>query len=271
VSVLSLVNRSAVNTLEGHLSRISDFPGLSQSRDATGHTRLALRGSPQFRQTICLSNFSQLLTSWMNQKMEKGAIVLCGGRSTRMGQDKASLPFGPERVLQRVVRRLSEVVDQNRIVVVSAINQDLPPLPERVLVTHDQNSERGPLEGMAAGFRAMPSDVDAIFVTSCDVPQLVPAFVERMFELLGQFDIAVPRDDQYVHPLAGIYRPSVLIRIQGLLDANVLRVRRLFEEVNTREIPMSQLRDVDPDLASLENLNLPEDYARALAKAGFAN
>jgi molybdenum cofactor guanylyltransferase len=55
-----------------------------------------------------------------------GGIVLCGGRSTRMGSSKALLPFGPETMLQRVVRLLSSVVSP--IVVVAAVNQELPEL-----------------------------------------------------------------------------------------------------------------------------------------------
>ena len=87
-----------------------------------------------------------------------------------MGTSKALLPFGPETMLQRVVRLLSEVVSP--IVVVAANDQDLPQLPSSVIVTRDENEGRGPLEGLRAGLKALPTTVDAAYVTSCDVALL---------------------------------------------------------------------------------------------------
>ena len=78
-----------------------------------------------------------------------GGIVLCGGKSTRMGVPKATLPFGPETMLQRVVRLLGTVVSP--IIVVAAREQPLPELPDDVRVTRDEREERGPLEGSAPG------------------------------------------------------------------------------------------------------------------------
>ena len=187
-----------------------------------------------------------------------------------MGRDKATLPFGPELMLQRVVRLLGEVVDLQKIVVVAAPGQALPDLPAGVTVAHDSRQERGPLEGLAAGFRSLSGQADCAYATSCDVPLLVPRFVEQMFELLGDHDIAVPRDGQHHHPLAAVYRLTILAHVQKLLDADRLRPRFLFDELNTREVPVDELRPVDPQLSTLENLNYPQDYLTALATAGFA-
>jgi molybdopterin-guanine dinucleotide biosynthesis protein A len=203
--------------------------------------------------------------------MRKGAIILCGGKSSRMGRDKATLPFGPELMLQRVVRLIGESVGSENVVVVTAPNRSLPALPRDVVVAHDAREYRGPLEGLATGLRALGDRLDAVYATGCDVPLLVPAFVDRMFELLGDFDIAVPFDGQHHHPLAAVYRPAVLSQIQKLLDADRLRPRFLFDEVRTREIPVDDLRTVDPQLSTLENLNYEQDYASALAAAGLAN
>ena len=201
--------------------------------------------------------------------MRKGAIILCGGKSSRMGRDKATLPFGPEQMLQRVVRLISEAVSLESVVVVAAPNQSLPELPEPVLVARDVHAYRGPLEGLATGLRALAGRADAAYATACDVPLLVPAFVDRVFELLGDFDIAVPFDGKYHHPLAAVYRPTVLAHVQRLLDSQRMRPRFLFEEVRTREIHVEDLRDVDPPLSTLENLNYQQDYFSALTTAGF--
>jgi molybdenum cofactor guanylyltransferase len=203
--------------------------------------------------------------------MRKGAIILCGGKSSRMGRDKATLPFGPELMLQRVVRLVGEVVDREQIVVVAAPNQELPELPGGVIVARDEREFRGPLEGLATGFRVLANCADAAYATACDVPLLVPAFVERMFALLGEFEIAVPFDGEHHHPLAAVYRPALLPRVEQLLANDRLRPRFLFYEARTREVSIDDLRAVDPELATLENLNHEEDYLRAMAAAGFAN
>lgn len=187
-----------------------------------------------------------------------------------MGRDKATLPFGPELMLQRVVRLISEAVALENTVVVAAPNQSLPELPASVSVVHDAHEYRGPLEGLATGLCPLEELVDAVYATACDVPLLVPAFVERMFELLGDFDIAVPFDGEHHHPLAAVYRPTVLPRVRSLLNAERMRPRFLFDEVLTREIPVDDMRGVDPQLATLENLNREQDYLSALAAAGFA-
>lgn len=198
---------------------------------------------------------------------KKGAIVLCGGKSSRMGQDKASLPFGPELMLQRVVRIISQVIDLSAIVVVAAPGQILPELPKPIIVTRDERPNRGPLEGIAMGLRSMPSEVDAVYATSCDVPLMIPEFVRMMFERLSEYEIAVPYDGQYHHPLAAVYRPRILDVIESLLASDRLRPRFLFDEVTTMQVPVEELRKVDPRLSTLMNLNHPEDYRAALEQS----
>ena len=201
--------------------------------------------------------------------MKLGAIILCGGKSSRMGRDKATLPFGPECMLQRVVRLVGEVVDQSSMVVVAAPDQILPELPASIRIARDERQDRGPLEGLAAGLRTLGEEVDAAYATSCDVPLLVPRFVARMFELLDGHDIAVPRDGQHHHPLAAVYRRTVLPHILRLLTADRLRPRFLFDDLDTCEVAVDELKSVDPGLTTLMNLNHPEDYLAALKAAGF--
>src|SRR5688572_5776003 len=105
-----------------------------------------------------------------------------------MGVPKATLPFGTETMLQRVVRLLGTVVSP--VLVVAAQGQSLPGLPDEVRVARDEREARGPLEGIRAGLSGLPESTDAAYITSCDVPLLVPAFVERMIDLMGDHDIA---------------------------------------------------------------------------------
>jgi len=194
--------------------------------------------------------------------MKTAGIVLCGGHSSRMGRPKAWLPFGDELMLSRIVRILREAV--NPVVVVAAADQSLPPLPPDVLVVRDAVADRGPLQGLAAGLAALDGLADAAYLSSCDVPFLKPAFVRRVLELLGNSRIAIPLSSGFYHPLAAAYRLDVLQVVRELLAANRLKPRLLLETVAARIVEPHELTDVDPDLASLRNMNTPDDYAAAL-------
>jgi molybdopterin-guanine dinucleotide biosynthesis protein A len=183
-----------------------------------------------------------------------------------MGTSKALLPFGPETMLQRVVRLLSEVVSP--IVVVAAAGQELPTLPPGVIITHDEHEARGPLEGLRAGLKALPEAVEAAYVTSCDVPLLVQGFVTEMIKLAKGFDVAVMEIDGFPHPLSAVYRRATLPHIEDLLAHDRLRPVFLYERVNTRRVMPSEI-NADPQLQTLRNLNTREDYQQALATAGL--
>src|SRR5437868_4811401 len=153
--------------------------------------------------------------------MRVGGIVLCGGQSKRMGRPKAWLPFAGESMLARVVRLLGEAVSP--IIVVAAPGQDVPPLPAAIQVVRDEERGRGPLQGLSAGLAALDGLCDAAYLSSCDVPFLRPAFVERLIELLGQHAVCVPRVGNYHHPLAALYRLEVKDIVDRLLAEDRLR------------------------------------------------
>jgi molybdopterin-guanine dinucleotide biosynthesis protein A len=184
-----------------------------------------------------------------------------------MGSSKALLPFGPETMLQRMVRLLGTVLSP--LVVVAAPEQELPELPAAVITTRDERPGRGPLEGLRAGLKALPSGIEIAYVTSCDVPLLVPEFVRRMVDLLGDHDISVVEIDGFAHPLSAVYRRRTLPYIEDLLAGDRLRPAFLFDAVPTRRVQPEELASVDPELSTLRNLNTPEDYLNALKAAGY--
>ncbi len=193
--------------------------------------------------------------------MSRGAIVLCGGKSTRMGRDKATLNFGGEPMLTRVLRRLLDVVDE--VVVVARPRQAVPPLLGNTTLVYDDVPDLGPLGGIAPGLRALTCET--AYVTACDVPFLNAAFVNYMFEALGENDVAVPRAEGYVHALSAVYRKHIYPIAERLLREGWRRPGYLFEEVKTVKVAEEELRRVDPELLTLANLNTPEAYEAALA------
>ena len=185
-----------------------------------------------------------------------------------MGRSKAWLRFGPEFMLQRVVRLLGEIVQP--IVVVAAPGQDLPDLPESFPIVRDPVPDRGPLQGIAAGLVALPDHVEFVYATATDVPFLRPAWVGRLSELIGDEDLAIPEVGGRLHPLAALYRrKSVLTVVESLLAEDRLRLGSLVDLLRTVRVGAELMRGVDPDLATLRNLNTVEDYRRALDEAGY--
>jgi len=197
-----------------------------------------------------------------------GGIVLCGGGSRRLGRPKALLPFGPETMLKRVVRIVGEAAAP--VVVVAAAGQELPDLPPGTLIARDRRPDRGPLEGIAVGLRALGDRVEAAFVTGCDAPLLLSAFVRRVIQLAAGFEVAVPAVGGRDEPLAAVYRVGVLPQAESLLAEDRLRPALFFDCVPTRRIAAEELADVDPTLQSLIGVNTPEQHLAALKRAGLA-
>ena len=183
-----------------------------------------------------------------------------------MGRPKEWLPFGTELMLPRVVRILSQVVSP--IVVVAARNQEVPELPAAVRVIRDEYDSHGPLAGLATGLAGLAGLVDAAYLSACDVPLLVPQFVARVVALLGDDDLAMPRDAEFTHPLAAVYRTSLAATARERLAAGERRLGSLAGHCRNRLIDVAELRHVDPQLQSLRNINSPDDYAWALREAG---
>ncbi len=199
--------------------------------------------------------------------MNAAGIVLCGGGSRRMGQPKETLPFGGELMLQRVVRLVREAVQP--VVVVAAAGQGLPELPEPIEIVRDRRPDRGPLEGIASGLRALQGRAEVAFVTTCDAPLLRPALIRRLIELSESYDAAVPHVAGFDQPLSAVYRVDVLKTVETLLSEDVLRPIVLFDRIRSRRVLQSELSDVDADLDSFVNMNSPDDSRAALVRAGL--
>jgi molybdopterin-guanine dinucleotide biosynthesis protein A len=203
------------------------------------------------------------------------AILLVGGRSTRMGRPKAELGWSGTSFTAHLVELLADAVD-GPIVVVRAADQVLPALRTGVEVVEDARPGRGPLEGVAAGLRAVAGRAEAAFVSGVDVPLLQAAFVRCVLAALGPgFGAAVPRRGDQVYPLSAAYRVAMAVSAaEGLLARDERRARGLLDELHVRWLDEGdllsdpELAAADPALFSLENVNTPEEYEAALRRLG---
>jgi molybdopterin-guanine dinucleotide biosynthesis protein A len=202
---------------------------------------------------------------------EAGAIILAGGKSSRMGSPKAALDWHGSTLLRRVTGLAQRTVD-GPVVVVRAHGQVLPELQAAVEVVSDAREGRGPLQGLAAGLAAIGERAEVAFVSSTDVPLLHPAFVRRVIDACAaDVDVVLPEIHGFRQPLSAAYRTSLLPEVEGLIAADKLKPAFLFERCRVLRLDDAAMLDeaalaaLDPDLASVRNLNELSDYARAHA------
>ena len=203
------------------------------------------------------------------------AVILAGGRSTRMGADKALLPWHDSTLLSRTIGVLSRVVT-GPVVVVVAPGQRLPGLPARVQLLADPVPGQGPLAGLATGLTTLArSGVPVAFACSTDLPFLHPAVVAAVLAALGpDVDAAVPTVAGIAQPLVAGYRTSLGQLASRLVSEGERRATALLTACRVRSLTGADLladpavAATDPELRSLLNVNHPDEYRLALARPG---
>jgi molybdopterin-guanine dinucleotide biosynthesis protein A len=198
----------------------------------------------------------------MNVIADCGGIVISGGKSRRMGADKASLPFAGTTMLASVVETLLQVTSP--VCVIASKGQVLPKLPSDVMIGFDENSNRGPLAGLLAGLKLLQAKSKLAFCASCDSPLLHPEVVRLVIGKLGEGEIAAPFDGLYWSPLCAVYRVELAERIE-CLSSGIDGPNALIQRSESVRVSFEELRRVDPDLRSFVNVNTPEEYKKALA------
>jgi molybdenum cofactor guanylyltransferase len=201
-------------------------------------------------------------------------VVLAGGRSSRMGTAKAGLDWHGSTLLYRTAALLGRTLD-GPVVVVSAPDQDLPALPPAVQVVEDPVEGLGPMQGLAAGLAAVADRAELAFVCSTDLPFLHPAFVARVLaEFVGRdvgsdVDVVLPTAGGFRQPLAAGYRTALAELFGKLVAEGHRRPGMLFEHCRVAQLDdAALLTDAhlarwDPDLRSVANINVAEDYEAA--------
>jgi molybdopterin-guanine dinucleotide biosynthesis protein A/molybdopterin converting factor small subunit len=188
------------------------------------------------------------------------AIVLAGGKSSRMGTPKALLRFDDEPLIVHVVATLQALFAE--VVVVAAPGQDLPSMP--VKLVRDDVAYQGPVGGMYYGLTAAGCDIS--FVTSCDSAFLNTDLISYLVSQIPDHDVVVPHWQRRLQPLHAVYRKSVVPLLEGQLARGELRPVYLFDKVRTRRVDEDDIRRFDPEGLSFFNMNTPDDYAVALER-----
>jgi len=193
---------------------------------------------------------------------EAAAIVLAGGKSTRLGRDKASEPLLGVPMLQRVLDRLSGLVDE--FVIVRRAGQVLPAVSlSDLTVVEDIYPDSGPLGGIYTGLQA--TTAPRAVAVACDMPLLRRELVAELLRLAPDHDLVVPVSEEFPQPLCAVYAKACLEPIRQQLETGNFKITGFFGRLRPRYLQPPEWRPFDPEGLSFMNLNREEDLARAAA------
>ncbi len=205
-------------------------------------------------------------------------IILAGGKSTRMGRDKAFVEVGGRPLIERVLERVQQVAEETIIVTNSP--QQYAHLPARLVP--DVVRGRGPLVGIYSGLQAARHDL--AIVVACDMPFLKPDLLRFMLAESAEYDVVIPHTavsaaprglharppagptakTKGLHPLHAAYRRTCLPVIEKLIDTDDLRVIAFLAAVRVRYIEPDEIARFDPRRQSFFNVNTPAEWEQAL-------
>ena len=196
----------------------------------------------------------------MTARMEATALILCGGKTSRFGGEKARVCVGGRAVIDRVVGVVAPIT--GRVVAVTSAGKADLGLPDEVRVITDRYPGTGPLGGICTGLEAMESEL--ALAVACDLPFLNGSLLRHLLGLAEGFEAVVPRrEDGRAQPLHAVYARACLGALQRGLVAGRLSVWRVLEDLPTRYVEPEECRRLDPDLLSFFNVNTPEDLEQA--------
>jgi molybdopterin-guanine dinucleotide biosynthesis protein A len=189
--------------------------------------------------------------------MQVTGVILAGGQSRRMGQDKAFLPFGKGLLIERVI----EVVQQVTADVILITNT-----PERyqrfgLPMFSDVIAEAGSLGGIYTGLVSTKTPYSLCL--ACDMPFVKPTFLRFLCRTAAEADVVIPRNAEDFQPLCAVYSQVCRDPIRHKIEVGQLKITGFFDQVRVRVIDGDLLTRYDPPDVMFFNANTPEEYAKA--------
>ena len=206
-----------------------------------------------------------------NARKESGrvtGVILAGGASRRMGENKALIQLGDDSLIGHVIRRIRPVTDELLLITNTPDEYTHLGLP----MHSDIVSDAGALGGVYTGL--MAASHDAVLCVACDSPFLAPKLLTYLISLLGDYDAVMPwtsrgnpedrsGDQLTLQTLCAVYSKRCLPIIELMLQKSELRVHALQDRAAVKCISPEVWQAFDPDGISFFNINTPEDLAQA--------
>lgn len=187
-------------------------------------------------------------------------IINAGGKSSRMGTNKALLTINGKTVIEQIADELKKVVSSIIIVTNSFEQYEFLGLP----MVEDKWKGMGPLAGIHAGLSA--SETDKNLVVACDMPFVSSDLGKVLIDFLDEYQAAVPNISGQLHPLFAAYRKDVREEINRSLENEQLRIRQFLQNVNAKIITEADLKELKfpYEASQFFNMNHPEEFEEAI-------
>jgi molybdopterin-guanine dinucleotide biosynthesis protein A len=185
-------------------------------------------------------------------------VILAGGKARRMGGvNKAFVKVGGRPIIERVVSTLSQTF--TRIIIITNCPDSFRYLGLPMYTDIIPGS--GSLGGLYTGLKVCGADYG--FLVGCDMPFLRAEIIRRMVDRIRAFDVIVPEIQGYLEPLHALYSQRCVAPIEDLIHQRSYKIFNLFHEVRVNTLPESFFTSLDPELSFIQNVNSPNDLARA--------
>lgn len=185
--------------------------------------------------------------------MEVTGIILAGGKSSRMGQDKGLMTFNGIPMILNIINTLKKL----KIPTIIISNQDgydvfeLPVYPDII-------KDKGPMGGIHAALSKSSSSKNLII--SCDTPLITPNILEKLIDNCDKTDVTLAQYGEQLHPLIAVYDKSLVSHFEKKLHNNQLKLRRSFTGLNIRKIDFKN-DNISPEV--FNNLNTKEEFNKS--------
>jgi len=195
----------------------------------------------------------QICSSGRNEgaKMNISTGILAGGKSTRMGENKALLAINEKRFIDKIADELGSF---SKVLISAAQKGVYEDMGLRVV--YDEHKDIGPLEGIYQILRA--ADEEYVFICAADMPFITKELVSYMTEFVcSDYDCYVLMDEEHIHPLCGIYSKKMLEQVRACIESGNYRLMKLLNEVRTKYI---KLEYTSFDKKVVKNINTRAQY-----------
>lgn len=203
----------------------------------------------------------------MTNENIKSCIILCGGKSSRMGQDKGSMIIQNNPMIKHVLSTLNHHISEVVIVLndefrINKYNEFINPDDYAYAITfvEDKIKNKGPMPGIMTGLSNINSDYALIL--PCDSPYVSTKYIDTIFnEIEDTYQAIVPYHDsanklKTSEPLHSIYSKNIIGEIDELIKNDVLHIKGLIEKIDTKFLLID---DEKIEKKEFRNLNHPED------------
>ncbi len=185
--------------------------------------------------------------------MKFSAVILAGGKSSRMKMNKALLPAGDKTFIETIAGQLAKYF--NEVIIITNTIQTYEFLPYKKYP--DIIINKGPLGGIHSGLTHASNEYS--FVTACDMPFIDGAAARKLCEMANGYDGVVPKKGEYLQPLFAVYSKNCIPYIEKCLDEEHYKIISFYPCVKILYPDWSQLLGDEKAAKTFFNINTPED------------